>query len=894
MKKNLLLSTLLFSSILMVGSTKADASTLKSENKTITVTSKSAKLFKDTKLKSYSTTKQGTVYQVDGYKVINGKRYYRLYQINSKGSKTYKGYLKSSDAKNLAFTKENKKFIAKKNSTLWANLYYSQKEDVLKKEKVYFTKGYYKLGNGKKYYSIYQKNNKNKDKWCGYIHSGSLKQLKAKSYNKIVTLTRNYSSWNNLYFTQKKDSYNYTKGINYKAKEYYTINGKRFYSLYRTNSKGKNYWCGYMSSVALKELIAKQIPNNQKHMTVKKDAPTYKDFYFHKKNLVKKGTSVIAKERYTFGNNKTYFSIYQKNNTGKNGWLGYIDEQSLVKNTNSDNYSKATIKYNEFKKLYTQLQSTKTYFNTKDINKINDLYQSLEFEDRNIKNNIHSNNQNKINQLVNNFDNNIDKATNTINHLMISNNKIVELKELISSADQEIKKEVYTEESIKNLKTANKRATDFLAKNSHPTFTNINEFIQIKDNLKKSLDNLSFIEEYQSINNEVDKIIKIWKDNQDILKTLSDDSVIHQLTKLIDEKNKYADNYQSLLDYKQELINKLKALNISSNKWNYTETNDSIILSKYIGEELNIHIPGTFNNKKIIINTNGSVISRNPNITSITMDDVTLEGSLSNCFAGYIDLSTIKFNRVNTHKVTNMTHMFANLNNLSNLSGLENWDTSNVTDMSGMFLECYELSDLSGLKNWDTSNVTNMKDMFNECRNINDISVLKNWNTSNVTDMARMFRSCNSLSNLSGLENWDTSNVTDMSLTFAYSYLNDISALKNWNTSNVTNMFYMFADDKFKDVDALKNWNISKVKNLGGIFMSCDNLNNISALKNWDVSNVEDISGMFTSCKRLNDISSIMNWHSNIRHSTYDLGTMFGGTSVPQADIDQFIKNFNG
>lgn len=364
MKKGLILSTLLLSTCLL-GASRSEAATsnIKAENKKVTVTSTSAKRFKDSTLKSYSKVKKGTVYQVDGYRTINKKHYYRLYQTNSQGKKQYRGYIVKGDTKELKMTKvNNTKYIGKNKATLWNDLYFAKKKTSLNEEKVYFTKGYYTLGDGKKYYSLYQKDKQNKDKWCGYTYSGNLKPLKMIKEVKQVTLTKNYSSWNDLYFAKKKESFDYKKGVAFETRGYYTIGGKKFYSLnqhFDAEQKlhgtipAKDVWCGYMNANALQELKKEKAP--QLYAYIDKLYNTYYNLYFQKKYDLKtfekdneKFTRVAKVDGiYTLGNGKKYASIAI---TGAQ--LSYINTDALIfDNEKIKNY------YMELKDNYERLRA---------------------------------------------------------------------------------------------------------------------------------------------------------------------------------------------------------------------------------------------------------------------------------------------------------------------------------------------------------------------------------------------------------------------------------------------------------------------------------------------------------------------------------------------------------
>lgn len=186
MSKKQLLETLLLSSGLLtlglsIHTNDADAavSGLKSYKANVSVKKDNTALWKDSNLKSKQKVKKDTVYRVDGYRMINGKKYYRVYQKN------YKGYIYYNNVSKMDYHKYNKKvYIAKGGSTLWNDLYYGDKKGTTKEKQVYLAKGYYYL-QGKRYYSVYRKDGDGKEKWWGYTYGPNAKPVAKDSvYNK--------------------------------------------------------------------------------------------------------------------------------------------------------------------------------------------------------------------------------------------------------------------------------------------------------------------------------------------------------------------------------------------------------------------------------------------------------------------------------------------------------------------------------------------------------------------------------------------------------------------------------------------------------------------------------------------------------------------------------------
>lgn len=329
MNKKVFLGTLLASSALLGIATSANAATsnIKSESKKITVTSTKAKLYKDSKLKESSTPKQGTVYQVDGYRDINGKKYYRVYNTNSKNKKTYKGYLKSTDAKDLKAVKENVD-VTYKNAdyTRWGNLYYTAKEGKTGNRLMYHAERSYTLGNGDKYYSLYRTENDGSKKWYGYVNVKGLQEVKATSYNKNVRIKTSsaYTKWRNFYFNKSEAKGTTKLGQVYTAKRYYVLgNGDKYYSMYQLSKNGDLTWAGYVNAKGAENM--KATASVQVMEVTKDNENTYSASA--KKGTTKglKGKQVVAKRYYIGENNKKYYSIYDQNDN----WLGYLTQDAL-------------------------------------------------------------------------------------------------------------------------------------------------------------------------------------------------------------------------------------------------------------------------------------------------------------------------------------------------------------------------------------------------------------------------------------------------------------------------------------------------------------------------------------------------------------------------------------
>lgn len=149
--------------------------------------------------------------------------------------------------------------------------------------------------------------------------------------------------------------------------------------------------------------------------------------------------------------------------------------------------------------------------------------------------------------------------------------------------------------------------------------------------------------------------------------------------------------------------------------WDYTETDNYVILTKYIGTSKDIVVPKMMNGLPVQLKAiNSSVLPKDITSFSISQEDA---GSVA------LQNKTLK----------SAFDTFPNLTNVD-LRGL---DTAGVKDFSRMFSNCKKLVnvDLTGI---DTSGATNMNRMFNECDSLEKID-LSNFDLNNVTDNNYMF-----------------------------------------------------------------------------------------------------------------------------------------------------------
>ena len=193
------------------------------------------------------------------------------------------------------------------------------------------------------------------------------------------------------------------------------------------------------------------------------------------------------------------------------------------------------------------------------------------------------------------------------------------------------------------------------------------------------------------------------------------------------------------------------------------------------------------------------------------------------------NLYLLKFNNsVNTKKVKNMNHMFAQAAEIAVYGVSERGNTAYSTKNIGNL----DLSD------FDTSNVDNMSFMFVGA-SVNNIN-FDGWNTSLVTDMSYMF--WGSFIEKLDLSFFNTQNVVNMLYMFSYFHCNTIN-LSSFDTLKVANMSGMFRRSSVKNIIFSNKFTTSQVAIMSNMFEGSKATT--LDLSSFDISKVTDMSNMF-------------------------------------------------
>ena len=258
--------------------------------------------------------------------------------------------------------------------------------------------------------------------------------------------------------------------------------------------------------------------------------------------------------------------------------------------------------------------------------------------------------------------------------------------------------------------------------------------------------------------------------------------------------------------------------------------------------------------------------------------------------SAFANITTIKYDSVDTSKVTSAYNAFANLTELTSITGFEKWDTSKITDMGYMFYNCSSLESLN-ISSFNTANVTDMRTMFYYCSSLTTLDV-RNFDTTKVTNMEFMFSECSSITTLD-VSHFNTAKVTNMRDMFSYCSALTTLNLSHFDTASVTGMTYMFRGCSNLTTLDISNFDTSSVTNMASMFYGCSSLTSLD-VSNFNTANVTNMSYMFYNCSALTtlDVSkfntaSVTNIGGMLsycnRLTSITVGSNFATANLPKA-----------
>lgn len=180
----------------------------------------------------------------------------------------------------------------------------------------------------------------------------------------------------------------------------------------------------------------------------------------------------------------------------------------------------------------------------------------------------------------------------------------------------------------------------------------------------------------------------------------------------VNDENLKAKGNQTTINYQIDEEGKISKV---QQDWDYTETENSIILTKYIGTSKEVVVPKTMNGLPVQLKAiNSTVIPKDITSFSISQEGtgkVTLQNkTLKSAFDTFPNLTEVDLRCLDTAGVKDFSRMFSNCKKLVNVQ-LTGFDTSAATNMNRMFNECDSLEKID-LSSFDLSSVTDKGFMF--------------------------------------------------------------------------------------------------------------------------------------------------------------------------------------
>lgn len=285
---------------------------------------------------------------------------------------------------------------------------------------------------------------------------------------------------------------------------------------------------------------------------------------------------------------------------------------------------------------------------------------------------------------------------------------------------------------------------------------------------------------------------------------------------------------------------------------------------------------------KSIANTNCFKMFNDRTLTSIKFDalDTSRVTNMQEMFSGCKNLLYLDISSFDTHNVTNMKYMFHYLTSIKNLD-VSMLDTSSATDMFAMFGNCVMLKSLD-VSNFDTSKVIDMQEMFRCCSSLTDLD-LSGFDTSNVKIMYKMFYDCNSLVNLN-VSGFNVEKVGNMSNMF-YNCKNltslDVSSFKTNSATNMSSMFYNCSNVSELDVSGFNTTNVTDMSNM---FYNCGKVSSLDTT-NFKTSNVTNMARMFQNCISITSVLDVSGFDTS---KVVNMSGMFYNCNASEIDVSGF------
>ena len=229
-------------------------------------------------------------------------------------NKTY-GFINYDAVIDLTSTQINRYLTAKSSGqNIWGNLEQTNQINQTTKDKIYFIKGAYILGDGKYLYSLYK--HQNSSEWIGYLKADiSLAYTPVEEINQSITVTKSWSVWNNLQWEQELEKPKIGAVFSARLKLTNVANSATYYKIYRNGS-----FYGFINTDATRNLTT---TSHNKYVTF---TTNNEDFWTslytnYSKGKTERGRIFYIGVSYDTPDNQPIYSIYTDESLTE--WRGY-------------------------------------------------------------------------------------------------------------------------------------------------------------------------------------------------------------------------------------------------------------------------------------------------------------------------------------------------------------------------------------------------------------------------------------------------------------------------------------------------------------------------------------------------------------------------------------------
>ena len=258
-------------------------------------------------------------------------------------------------------------------------------------------------------------------------------------------------------------------------------------------------------------------------------------------------------------------------------------------------------------------------------------------------------------------------------------------------------------------------------------------------------------------------------------------------------------------------------------------------------------------------------------------------------FSSYLSFSNIKFERLDTTNLLDISLAFSGCSGLKSINIEDN--LSNIRFAIGTFENCKTLKNIT----WDVGLLTGLIDMsrmFRGCSSLllDDMTFLSKCKP---VYMDSTFCFCNIL-DIKSIEQLNASNLISSSRLFYNSFIeSETLDISGWDTHNIVDMSYMFSKTKNVKQVIFGNIDMRNARILARLFYCNKDISKVD-LSGIKVENIESTNSMFYLCLNL---SSIRLWDGYQLDKGFEFSNMFRGCAklidleLNHFDLNQVIND---